>query len=380
MDVFINDVAAFLPNKPIGNDQIEDVLGRIDEIPSVTKAKMLTNNKIRQRYYAIDPVSGKFTHNNAQLTAEAIRRLAPHAGFALNDIQCLCCGTTSPDLLMPGHALMVLGELGLKPTEAATTAGICLAGMASFKYAWMNVACGQSTNAVATGSELASSFMRADFFSLAIDPSADIGKEPILAFNAEFLRWMLSDGAGAAFMSNQRRDDRPALRIDWIESLSFAGQLDTCMYAGGRKNPDGSMTGWREHQSARQAAADNQLSVRQDTTLLGREIVRTMTATLDYAVHKHNLTADQVDWYLPHYSSDYFRDRFYQGMKKVGFEVPYDRWFTNLADTGNTGAAAIYIIMAELFHSGQLAPGQKLLCFIPESGRFSHCFMQLTVV
>ena len=66
-------------------------------------------------------------------------------------------------------------------------------------------------------------------------------------------------------------------------------------------------------------------------------------------------------------------------MKRIGFEIPYDRWFSNLAEKGNTGSAAIYIILEELFHSGKLEPGQKLLCFIPESGRFSHAFAGLTV-
>jgi 3-oxoacyl-[acyl-carrier-protein] synthase-3 len=44
------------------------------------------------------------------------------------------------------------------------------------------------------------------------------------------------------------------------------------------------------------------------------------------------------------------------------------------------GSAAIYIIIEELFKSGKLEEGQKLFCFIPESGRFSHCYMMLTVV
>jgi 3-oxoacyl-[acyl-carrier-protein] synthase-3 len=67
-------------------------------------------------------------------------------------------------------------------------------------------------------------------------------------------------------------------------------------------------------------------------------------------------------------------------MKEIDFEIPYEKWFTNLTTKGNTGSASIYIIMEELFHSGKLKKGQKLLCFIPESGRFSHCYMMLTVV
>jgi len=37
-------------------------------------------------------------------------------------------------------------------------------------------------------------------------------------------------------------------------------------------------------------------------------------------------------------------------------------------------------MLEELFHSGMLKEGQKILCFIPESGRFSIAYMLLSVV
>jgi 3-oxoacyl-[acyl-carrier-protein] synthase-3 len=380
MNVYVNDLASFLPNDPVDNAHIEDVLGRIHAIPSKTKAIMLRNNRIRQRYYALDPATGAFTHNNAQLTAEAVRRLAPTPGFQPSDIECLCCGTTSPDVIMPGHALMVMGELGLPPIEAVTTAGICIAGVTAFKYACMNVASGASRNAVATGSELASSFLRADFFAVSADPTADLEKRPILAFDADFLRWMLSDGAGAAYLADAPNPDRLSLEVVWIENISYAGELETCMYAGGWKNGDGTVQGWRAGASALDAARANQLAVRQDVRLLEREIVRTMGRALAHATTKHRLRPEAVDWYLPHFSSHYFRNKFYEGMKAVDFEIPDAKWFTNLYTTGNIGSASIYVILEELFKSGRLEKGQQLLCFIPESGRFSHCFMLLRVV
>jgi 3-oxoacyl-[acyl-carrier-protein] synthase-3 len=67
-------------------------------------------------------------------------------------------------------------------------------------------------------------------------------------------------------------------------------------------------------------------------------------------------------------------------MQRIGFAIPAERWFTNLASKGNTGSASIYIILEELFKSGRLRQGQKLLCFVPESGRFAMCYMLLTVV
>lgn len=386
MDVFVNDVAAFLPNESVDNDAIESVIGRLDAVSAKTRRIVLKSNQIKTRYYAVDPATGAMTHTNAGLTAEAIRRLTPGGPLRPDRIDCLACGTSTPDLLLPGHALMVQGELGLGPCDAVTTAGICIAGMTAFKHAFLSVASGSAESAVATGSELASSFIRSAFMGPLVrrdregDPVEALEKRPIQAFDADFLRWMLSDGAGAAFLSREKNPGGPSLRVDWIENISFAGGLDTCMYCGGVKKPDGSMTGWRDAERIDETEKPYLFSIRQDIRLLDARIVSTMGEALSSVIRKHELTPETVRWFLPHYSSAYFRPRFYDEMKRIGFEIPEERWFTNLSSKGNTGSAAIYIILEELFHSGTLVPGDRLLCFIPESGRFSHCFMMLTVV
>jgi 3-oxoacyl-[acyl-carrier-protein] synthase-3 len=380
MTVYINDISVFLPNEPIDNDQIQDVIGRIHNLPSRTKNRILDNNKIEKRYYAIDPSTGKLTHTNAQLTAEAVKRLSPYEGFTIDDIQCLCCGTSMADVIAPGHGLMVHGELGSSPCEVISTAGICLCGIAAFKYAFMNVALGFSENAVATGSELASSLIKAQFFEH-LQSDMDVKSNPIIAFESEFLRWMLSDAAGAIFMSARKNPDRLSLKVDWIEHVSYAGQYETCMYAGAVKHEDGSITGWRQIDSLKEALDKNYFALKQDTGILNREIVKVaVDLALVRTIEKRNLKADEVDWFLPHFSSYFFRDKLFKSMEDIGFVIPYEKWFTNLASKGNTGSASIYVMLEELFHSGKLKEGQKLLCFIPESGRFSMAYMLLTVV
>ena len=380
MEVYINDVATFLPNEPVDNDHIEDIVGKIHSLPSRTKKRILNNNKIERRYYAIDPATGALTHTNAQLTALAIRRLNPYAGFTPDDIQCLCCGTTMADLLAPGHGLMVHGELGNPPCEVISTSGICLSGIAAFKYAYMNVALALSDNAVATGSELASSLIRANFFEH-LKSESEQENNPVLAFESDFLRWMVSDAAGAVFLSRKVNSGGKTLRVDWIDYISYASRLETCMYAGGVKNEDGSVTGWRQLDSQQEALDMNYLALKQDAGLLNQEIVK---VAVDWAlatvIKKRGLKATDVDWFLPHYSSDFFREKLYQAMEAIGFMIPYEKWFTNLTWKGNTGSASIFVILEELFHSDRLQKGQKLLCFIPESGRFSIAYMMLTVV
>jgi 3-oxoacyl-[acyl-carrier-protein] synthase-3 len=380
MSVFITDMAMYMPNDPVNNDDIEDVLGKINNIPSRAKRIVLRNNGIKTRFYAVDRKTGNMTHTNAQLAAEAVKGLKPYDDFHLDHIECLCCGTTSPDLLFPGHALMVQGELGLPPLEAVTTAGICISGMLAFKYAYMNVATGMSQNAVAVGSELSSSFMRAKFFSGRNGAPHNIEEKPILGFDSDFLRWMLSDGAGAAFLSNTPSPEDISLQIDWIDYLAFAGEIETCMYCGGVKGNNGYVAGWRQMEAIEPTDQKHLMAVKQDIRLLDNNIVQTFERVLRSSIKKHGMTPDAIDWFLPHYSSAYFRDKFFKGLQNIDFEIPYDKWYTNLSSMGNTGSAAIYIILADVMRSGRLRKGQRLLCFIPESGRFAHCFMHLTVV
>ncbi|MGE5247042.1 MAG: beta-ketoacyl-ACP synthase III [Verrucomicrobiota bacterium] len=382
MNAYITDLAAFLPNAPVDNQSMENILGIIGGTPSRTRSIILRKNRILERYYAIDPASGRLTHTNAQLTAEAVRRLKPYCGFTPADIECLACGTSSPDQLLPGHGLMVHGELSGSPCEVVTTAGICISGIGALKYAAMDVALGLVGNAVATGSELASTFMRSGMFQDAPrGGETELEARPILAFHADFLRWMLSDGAGAAFLSGTPPTDRSALRIDWIDQLSYANELETCMYSGAVKNADGSLTGWRSFDSLREAVSANAFLTQQDVNLLNREIIKTaVDRALSRVIARRGIAPDDVDWFLPHYSSEFFREPLRRRMEEIGFAIPPERWFSNLSTKGNTGSASIFIILEELFHSGRLREGERLLCMIPESGRFSMAYMLLTVV
>ena len=379
-EVYINDIQAFLPNEAVDNSEIEAVLGQVGPRPSRAKRMILRSNKITSRHYAIDKKSGKATHSNAQIAAEAIRKL--HSDTRdINTIELLACGTTMPDQLMPNHALMVHGELGIPSCEVIATAGICLSGTMSLKYGYMSVLSGQSSNAVATGSENASAAMRAENFKEEIETRLEaLERQPEIAFEKDFLRWMLSDGGGAVWMSAKPNEDTISLKIEWIVQKSYANELDACMYAGCEKLEDGSLKGWREY-SQEEWIKNSISSVKQDVKLLNEKIIEyTVTKPLKELLEKGQLDPQEISYFLPHYSSGYFRDKVYAGMKEAGCDIPQQQWFTNLSTKGNTGSASIYVILEELFHSGRLQKGEKLLCYIPESGRFSTAFMQLEVV
>lgn len=379
--VYITAIASFLPNEAVSNSDIEDSLGYINNIKSRAKALVLRSNGIQQRYYAIDKHSGKLTHTNAQLTAEAIRGLASE-GFSLEQIDCISCGTSSPDQLAPGHGVMVHGELASPPCEVNTTAGICTAGITALKFAYLEVLAGNKQCAVATGSELVSTFMQAKNFDKESESKLqELESRPEIAFEKDFLRWMLSDGAGAMLLRDQPNANGLSLRIEWIEILSLANQYEACMYGGAVKREDGTLRGWREFDSMEEVLQQSVLSVKQDVKLLNDHIVNaTVEQVLPAILAKRDLDIGEVDYFLPHMSSEYFRPRLAEGLERIGCAIPQEKWFTNLSQKGNVGSASIYIMLDELFHSGRLQRGEKILCFVPESGRFSTSYTLLTVI
>ena len=387
---YINGLGICLPNQPIENDQIENVLGSLGRVSKLVKRRILINNGIKGRYFAIDPATGKATHSNSQLTAEAIRAACRDGELPFDQIDCLATGTSSPDQLIPGHANMVQAELGCGPCDVATMAGVCCSGMVAFKYGYLHVLSGMGPNAVVAGSELASAALRASRFQHQVArhreelqrqdlTESDIEKQPAIAFRNDFLRWMLSDGAGAALIERRLREDQPSLRIDWMDSYSYAHDSETCMYSGMVKQPDGSARGFRQVDDPDELYRTGVLDLAQDVDILQDRLPVLIKRALAAVRDKRGLQSDSIDWLLPHYSSKWFREPLFEALIELEMPIPYERWFTNLPTKGNTGAASIYIILEELVASGKLKHNDRLFCIVPESARMSFFFLHLTV-
>lgn len=377
-DVYITRLAKFLPNEAVSNDQMELYLGKIDGRPSKAKAIILRNNQIKTRYYAIDKNTGKSTHTNYQLAAKAIEGLF-NKDFKKEDIQLLCCGCVAPDQLLPSHAAMVHGELNCPSTEIISISTACCAGIQAFKYAYMSIKCGNTNNAVATGSEKVSAWLKADKFDSEAEDLKHLEENPIIAFEKDFLRWMLSDGAGAALLQNTPNQNGVSLRIDWVEIKSYADQVEPCMYAGCEKNSDGSLTGWAE-MTPNEWASKSIFAFKQDTRLLGDNIVKWGCKYWQELSDKYQIDINKVKYFLPHLSSEYFRPRIMEELERIGYPIPAHLWFTNLTSVGNIGSASPYIMLEELFNAGKIEKGDIVILMIPESARFSYAFVHLTAV
>lgn len=378
-EVYINNSATFFPNNPVPNEEMEEYLGLINNTPSRSRAIVLRNNGIKNRFYALKK-GGETTHTNAEMTALAIRKLFNNDAEKLKEIELLSCGTSSPDQLMPSHAAMVHGWLPeMNSSEVVSPSGVCCAGMHAFKYAYLATKTGSASQAVATGSERFSKFLLAENFEDEAQKLSSLMEDPYISFDKEFLRWMLSDGAASFLLSNKPNSSGISLRVEWLEGFSYANQLSPCMYAGAEKMKDGSLKSYLEY-APHDLINNSILSIKQDVKLLSKNIVPFGGIGLSAALNKHGVNSEEVDYFMPHMSSEFFRDKIYQQLIANNTAIPYEKWFVNLPRVGNVGAASVYFMVDELFHSGKLKEGNKILLLVPESSRFSYMYGLLTVV
>jgi len=374
-EVFINRIAKYLPNNPVSNDEMEDYLGMIDNRPSKARRIVLRNNGIVNRHYALEK-GGKVTHSNAQLAAEAVKLLF-NGGFNKEEVQLLACGTASPDQIMPSHASMVHGLLDIPAIEIASFSGSCCASMQALKFCYLSVLSGNTKNAICTGSEILSHWMLSKYFEKETENEGKLKENPLLAFEKEFLRWMLSDGAGAVLLENKPAGELP-LRIDWIDIRSYASTMETCMYAGADKGSDGEVLGWCRFE-AEDWLNKSIFSLKQDTRMLGEFIVKMGGQFLKEIVTARNLDIETIDYFLPHLSSEFFREPIYKELSAIGINIPKEKWFTNLTTVGNVATVSYILMLEELMRTHDLKKGQKILIQVPESARFTYAYALLTV-
>lgn len=373
--VFITQTSSFLPNTPVSNDEIEAYLGKIHGKPSRARSLILRQNKIKTRYYALDK-NRQPTHSNAELAKNAIKKL--FLGRKV-DFDLLACGTSNADLINPSHASMVHGLINIKPVEIYSQSGICLSGIQALKVAYLSILAGESAIAVSCASELPSMGLLSKNFEMEYEYLSRAEENPYIAFEKDFLRFMLSDGAGAFLLADKPSSHEKSLKIEWIEMVSYANELPVCMYSGGDIQTDGKIKGWKEFE-ANEITERSVLMIKQDIKLLKEYAVTYWGRHIEDALSKHNVNTNDIDFVIPHVSSMFFYDLLALELKRRGVCLTQDKWFTNLTTVGNIGSASIYIALDELFHSVKLKKGNKILLLVPESGRFSYGSVLLSVV
>ncbi|WDI39913.1 3-oxoacyl-[acyl-carrier-protein] synthase III C-terminal domain-containing protein [Bremerella sp. P1] len=360
MECFITATGSYLPGPAISNEEIHEYLGSLDGESQVAQS-VLKMNGIVSRHYATDRQQ-QATHDVYDLATRATQACLSEA-TPRSPVTFLSAGSTYAPYSGPGIASIIhsrLGEAGVvdRSLELSSHGGICTSASAALVAAVRSVKLGEHQAALSIGTEHASEILK----SSSIRPIDDRAEHADLRksqwFMSVFLRFMLSDGGGACLLESQPLAEGLSFRVDWTHSMSFAHRAPLCMKLDN----------------------SNRL-LSQDVGILTRHLYQFAGEFVAAALEKNDEQLGAYRMILPHMSSYFFRRKMEKTMQKFSSDPekmpPY---WTNLATAGNTGAASIYVMLDEFVRTHEIAPGDRLLLFIPESGQFNFVLVSLTAV
>ena len=360
MPCYINQIASFLPGAPVDNGDIQRYIGVLDGEAEI-KDTVLSMNGIVRRHCAQD-VNQQQTHDVYDLGSQAATTCL-NANGQSDDVTYLAAGTTYAPFAGPGFATLLhhrLRDCGRMnhPVEISSHAGICSSAVGAMVAAIRAVSLGDHSTALCVGAEHASEILKADVIQPIDDRGQTDNPRKSRWFMSVFLRFMLSDGAGALLLQERPNPDKLSFRVNWTHSMSFAHETSLCMTL--------------ENRTA---------LLSQDVSVLSRHLVPCSHKLLDGAKARHGDRLDSHTIILPHMSSFFFRKKMERTIAAHSDDPqnPTPYW-TNLATAGNTGAASIYVMLDQYIQEHDVRDGDRILLFVPESGQFNFVLVSLTAV
>ena len=304
MRAVVRGVGHYLPDRIVPNAELQTLVDTSDEW-------IRSRSGIERRHFAAE---GQTTSDLATRAAEAA---LANAGLAASDIDALILATSTPDLTFPSAATMVQANLAMTHGFAFDLQAVCAGFVYALATANAMIVSGQAKRVLVIGAET---------FSKLMDWS-DRGTCVLFG-----------DGAGALVLEAQ---DLPGTHAD-------RGILSTDLHSDGRFKDllfvDGGVS------------TGTTGKLRMQGKEVFRHAVEKLAETAHTALDKAGLTAEDVDWIVPHQANI----RIIEATAKR-MQVPMDRVVVTVQDHGNTSAASIPLALSVGVARGQIKPGHLIV-------------------
>lgn len=260
---------------------------------------------------------------NSSLCAKASLQALEMAGKTPDDVDMIVVATTTPDRILPSTACYVQGKIGAKRAWAVDLNAACSGYIYALAMADQFIQSGNARTALVIGSDLLST---------------------ITNFNDRGSCIIFGDGAGATVVERTDPDNPRRVRSFHLRS---DGALTDMLYipAGG---------------SAELATPETCSQEKNKVRMNGREVykhaVRTMYELAIEALETNGLTAERLDWFLPHQANLRIVEAIAERMN-----FPMSRVLLNIGEFANTSAATIPTLLDQAVRAGQIKPGHSLL-------------------
>ncbi|PWW82985.1 3-oxoacyl-ACP synthase [Prosthecochloris marina] len=310
MKAVITATAKYLPESVLSNHDLEQILDTSDEW-------IRTRTGIRERRILKDPEKA-----TSFMCSEVALQLIEKRGISADEIDLIIVATMTPDMMFPSTACLVQKNIGASNAWAFDLSGACSGFIYALNTGAQFVAAGTHKKVLVIGGEKMSAVMDYTDRTTCVlfgDGAAGVLIEPGTDENYGLLDSRLySDGRGGA---------------------------NLCMPGGGSLNPT-------THETV-----DQKLHyLQQDGRQVFKSAVVAMADVATELMTRNNLTAEDVDYLIPHQANQ----RIIQATaERMGIDL--EQVSINIDRYGNTSAATIPICIAELHEEGKLQSGNNLI-------------------
>ncbi len=300
----VKGVGHYLPERVVPNAELETLVATSDEW-------IRSRSGIERRHFAAE------SQTTSDLATRAATAALADAGIEAGDIDAIVLATSTADLTFPSAATMVQANLGMKSGFAFDLQAVCAGFVFALATANALIVSGQVKRVLVIGAET---------FSKLMDWS-DRGTCVLFG-----------DGAGALVLEGVEQAGTSADRGILSTDLHSDGQFKDLLYVDG-----GVSTGTTGH-------------LRMQGKEVFRHAVEKLAETAHTALEKAGLTADDVDWIVPHQANI----RIIEATAKR-MQIAMDRVVVTVQDHGNTSAASIPLALSVGKKRGQIKPGDLLV-------------------
>lgn len=263
-------------------------------------------------------VAGPDDHTSTMSTA-ASQAAMEMAGIRASDLDFIIVATTTPDYFTPPVSSMVQDQLGAKCPAMTLVTG-CTGWLYGLATAAQFIEAGTYNTVLVVGVEIITRFVDYEDRTTCV---------------------LFGDGAGAGIL--QASEESTGILA--FELGSDGSGAEHLIVPGGATR----------HPFSQQTLDDRMVYVRMNGREVFKFATRTLGRSLRRTLHEANLTADDIDLFVPHQANLRIIETAARLMR-----VPMDKFFMNIDRYGNTSAAAIPIALCEAVEEGRCKPGDTL--------------------
>ncbi len=301
----VRGVGTALPARVMKNTDFTGVIETSDEW-------IQQRTGIRERHIAGE---GETT---ASLGEAAARAALEHAGMDVAEIDLIVLATSTPNNTFPATAVEIQERLGMRHGFAFDMQAVCSGFVYAITTADLYIRGGLAKRALVIGSE---TFSR------------------ILDWNDRTTCVLFGDGAGAVVLEGQEGEGTMADRGILACSLRSDGSHKDKLYVDGGPSTTGTVGHLR---------------------MEGREVfkhaVAMITDVVVDAFRQGSITADELDWFVPHQANKRIIDA---SAKKLG--IADEKVVITVDRHGNTSAASVPLALAQAVGDGRIKQGDLVL-------------------